>query len=345
VQDSQQEGADSGVASHSQHPSYDSGAPSGAAESWWALHQANCRMAESMTYHLQRKATTGSLARSGSNDPSESAPMDWQLDHEREKKRAMLRLLAPFVPLFWGVQELRARDVCHMDVDLVSSPPSLIRRATLTFTEAPPERAASSSPHESREAHDSSSREETREMITLENITHGFVRPCVLDVKMGSRQYGLRPTAVKRQSKERKAVASTSATYGIRLAGYKRWDEATQQYDVKSKIECRHFSLKELEVHVALFLGHRSQLKRALAEQLRHLRHIFSQQTVFRFFTSSLLFVYDATRPVETCRIAMVDFAYTYEQRELKEANDPDADFQYDVGYLKALDTLQSLFA
>lgn len=183
------------------------------------------------------------------------------------------------------------------------------------------------------------------EVIVLEDVCHGFQYPCVLDMKMGKRQYGLRASEKKRQSKTMKANMSTSGKYGIRLAGYRKFDMETQSYQSRGKVECRYFNLEKLHEELHYFLNHQRSLALRFREQLERLRAAFSLQRVFRFFTSSLLFVYDAVRPLETARVVMVDFAFTYERQELQAEKDEDAVFDFDIGYIKALDTLLSLLA
>lgn len=183
------------------------------------------------------------------------------------------------------------------------------------------------------------------EVIVLEDVCHGFQYPCVLDMKMGKRQYGLRASEKKKQSKTMKANMSTSGKYGIRLAGYRKFDMETQTYHSRGKLECRYFNLEKLHEELSYFLNRHRALAFRFREQLERLRFAFSLQRVFRFFTSSLLFVYDAVNSLETARVVMVDFAFTYERQELQEEKDEDAAFDYDVGYIKALDTLLSLLA
>lgn len=57
------------------------------------------------------------------------------------------------------------------------------------------------------------------DFLMMENITSSYRRPCVLDLKMGTRQHGDDATAEKRSKQIAKCAASTSATLGVRLCG------------------------------------------------------------------------------------------------------------------------------
>ena len=57
------------------------------------------------------------------------------------------------------------------------------------------------------------------EYILLEDVTARFRHPCILDLKMGKRQYADVDSDIKRQSKIQKCESSTSSTLGVRLCG------------------------------------------------------------------------------------------------------------------------------
>lgn len=57
------------------------------------------------------------------------------------------------------------------------------------------------------------------DFLMMENITSSYRRPCVLDLKMGTRQHGDDASAEKRTKQIAKCAASTSATLGVRLCG------------------------------------------------------------------------------------------------------------------------------
>lgn len=50
---------------------------------------------------------------------------------------------------------------------------------------------------------------------------HGFTRPCILDLKMGSLLYDNEATDEKRKRMIRQSISTTSSSLGLRICGMK----------------------------------------------------------------------------------------------------------------------------
>ncbi|KAF2362485.1 Inositol polyphosphate kinase [Trinorchestia longiramus] len=106
------------------------------------------------------------------------------------------------------------------------------------------------------------------ECILLENLTHIYRVPNVLDLKMGTRQYGDDAPESKRRSQTRKAQHTTTPRLGVRLAGMQVYDRDAKSYVCKNKYVGRELSEDGFQQTLRHFLHNGRRFRTDIVDQI-----------------------------------------------------------------------------
>lgn len=185
-----------------------------------------------------------------------------------------------------------------------------------------------------------------KEYLCLENLTKNFTKPCVLDLKMGTKTYAPYANQMKKDREDKKYPIMKKT--GFRFVGM-------QIYDVDNDINISHdkdygYSMKIDEFpdgikrfcSSGIFNGGSEEEKRKLLVKiigkLTDIKEWFENQNLHRFYSSSLLLVYEGDVTAgssDTVTIKLIDFAHVCDIKEKDGLDD---------GYLLGLNHIVRIF-
>jgi len=159
--------------------------------------------------------------------------------------------------------------------------------------------------------------------ITLEDLTHGMARPCVMDLKMGRTTIAPGAHLAKKMLMTAKDKLSTTHDLGFRLAGARFWNDKDGEYTVYSNSHGARIHASDMQDELEAFFntgsGLRVELIKKFRADIKIIKKWFAVQKKWGFVGNSLLFVYDASSSTPKYRLAMIDFAHVYKSDSIDD--------------------------
>lgn len=165
----------------------------------------------------------------------------------------------------------------------------------------PPNHATKHLPLNPKEAQTQAPDQRVVFFLLLEDLTAGMGRPCVLDLKMGTRQYGIEANKKKMESQRRKCKTTTSQQLGVRVCGMQTFNVRKQEPSYEDKYFGRDLKAgREFRDALIRFLYDGisySSVSRhipTILDKISKLESMVRRLPGYRFYASSLLMLYDA---------------------------------------------------
>eukprot|EP01121_Diplochlamys_sp_Union-15-3_P020724 TRINITY_DN8159_c0_g1_i1.p1 TRINITY_DN8159_c0_g1~~TRINITY_DN8159_c0_g1_i1.p1 ORF type:complete len:264 (+),score=26.40 TRINITY_DN8159_c0_g1_i1:30-794(+) len=172
-------------------------------------------------------------------------------------------------------------------------------------------------------------RYQQKDYIVLEDLSHQYTKPCLLDIKVGTRTWSPQVSEKKKQRVIQRDLVTTTSTLGLRYCGSKGYNRVLDQYIYFTKAVGQKLSRHDFfDKIVPWFINERNSIRKDVCRQyIEHLKVLKSwlenSKYCTRFYSCSLLFCYEgASNKTANPIIKMIDFANVYETKAINEDDD-----------------------
>lgn len=183
------------------------------------------------------------------------------------------------------------------------------------------------------------------EYLVLEDLTHGYTQPCILDVKLGTTHHDLDSS---RPSPPRSKYYTTPHL-GFCLTGMQVYNSKNSRYEYMDKSEGRGLDENTVVTKLTHFFhngqGIRENVIKKLLRKLQQVHTYFKNQPAFTFRSTSLLLIYEGMVDVESgdgVDVRLIDFAHAKPNTSTSQLHD---EYGYLFGTTNLMKILENIYA
>jgi len=155
-----------------------------------------------------------------------------------------------------------------------------------------------------------------KKYIVIEDLTAGFAKPCILDIKIGRQSYGEDADEAKKANMEAKDKRSTTWSLGARITAMKVYQNENGEYIKKGKEDGKDVKTEDFQAALSEYFHNGKELRRGLIpkfiEKIKLIQEWAHSQGDVRLYSSSILFVYDGEGSDDKVAIKLIDFAHVF---------------------------------
>lgn len=178
--------------------------------------------------------------------------------------------------------------------------------------------------------------DDRRKYLMMEDLAHEMIEPCILDLKIGLKQRSVRKFSdAKVNSKLLKSLNTTSHKLGFRLGGA-QLHKSNDGVAFYNKYFGRQLDVEGTYMMLDSFFSSvdkssREFLVTDFLDQLHALRAVLESLPGLRFWSGSLLLLYDSAQPNNGGILKMIDFVNF---SQIDPSNGPDEEYMYGMSSL-----------
>jgi 1D-myo-inositol-tetrakisphosphate 5-kinase/inositol-polyphosphate multikinase len=183
--------------------------------------------------------------------------------------------------------------------------------------------------------------EDVQLYLRLRDLTEGFVKPCIADIKIGKQSYDSQANADKVQREKEKYPFQEAV--GFRIIGYKVYDHQKKEYRDKRKEFGRKLTPEGILPALEDFfsgvadLEHRKAMLGKILSRIDQIVEMIETQKDFDFWATSILIVYEADEVQSSSPdfvVSMIDFAHALPMQDPKHI---DENYLYGINNFRSL--------